>query len=77
MREARPISRPRCYSACVLLFAAACLAQSKSSSDVTQDLSLQKAVDIATSPQGDFRVQIAQETEQFSSSRYTEARANL
>jgi len=77
MREARPISRPRCYSACVLLFAAGCLAQSKPSGDLTQDLSLQKAVDIATSPQGDFRVQISQETEQFSSSRYTEARANL
>ena len=67
----------KCISACVLLFAITCLAQSNSPGQHALDLSLEKAIEIATSPQGDATVQMAQETEQLSHSRYTEARASL
>ena len=71
------MSTPRCVGALVLLFAIACWAQSTPPGQPALELSLAKAIEIATSSQGNTTVQMAQETEQLSFSRYTEARARL
>jgi outer membrane protein len=68
--------KSRYVSVCALS-AIACLAQSNSPGGPVLDLSLEKAIEIATSPLGDATVQMARESEQSSVARYTEARATL
>jgi outer membrane protein len=62
---------------CMLLVATGAVAQANSSGQPALELSLQKAIEIATSPRGDVSVQLALEGELFSRSHYTEARAAL
>jgi outer membrane protein TolC len=71
------MSNSRRVSACVLLFAAGCLAQSNSPVQPELDLSLEKVIELATSPHGDANLQLALESEKLSFSRYIAARSLL
>src|SRR6266849_2086226 len=77
IKEIRQMSTPRCVGAFVLLSAIACWAQSTPPGQPALELSLAKAIEIAISSQGNTTVQMAQETEQLTYSRYTQARASL
>jgi outer membrane protein len=64
--------------ACIFLIAGVCLAQSAAPvQPVVLNLSLQKAIEIATSASGNYSVQTALQGERMSYSSYTLARSNL
>jgi len=71
------MSYSRRTGVCILLFSIACFAQTDSQPEHVLNLSLSKAIEIATSSQGDANVRLAHETEGLSHARYIEARANL
>jgi outer membrane protein len=63
--------------ACIFLLATVCLAQSKPPDPPVLDLSLEKAIELASSPQGNTSVQMALEAEKLNDSRYRAARSLL
>src|SRR5580658_4055575 len=77
IKENRQMFDSRRVSACLLLFTAGCLAQSNSPGQPELDLSLEKVIELATSPHGDANLQLALESEKLSFSRYIEARSLL
>jgi outer membrane protein len=64
-------------SASLLLFATAGSAQSPASGQGVLELSLEKAIEIATSPKGNTTLEMAHESEQLAHWRYAQARAGL
>jgi len=71
------MSRSMGVAACALWLVIACSAQSVQPAAPALDLSLEKAIEMALSPQGNTTVQLAHESEQMAHSRYTDARAGL
>ncbi len=61
----------------VFLLATACMAQSKSADPPVMDLSLEKAIELATSPHGNTSIQMAMESEKLNVSRLIAARSLL
>ena len=71
------MAKPGLVGACALLLSVACLAQSTPPSPPALDLSLAKAIELASSPHANTSVEMALESEGLFHSRYTAARSLL
>lgn len=72
-----PLVFPSRFSAFLLLFTVQAVAQSNAPGHPALDLTLGKAIEMATSPDGDTSLQQAREMEDVAAARITEARSSL